>query len=139
MGEMRLTVRHLGKGSAMECTTPQGAVITLDEPDTGQHGASPVQHLLSAIGACALMDVDVFLRKKRIAFSDLRVDCDAKRRDAPDYPRVLQEVRLVFHVAGDVKPKAFEDVVKLAVDKYCSVAGTVVEGAKVSYETVITP
>ena len=137
MGEMSLTVRHLGEGSAMECTTPQGALITFDDPDTGTHGGSPVQHLLSAIGACALIDVDVFLRKKRIAFRDLSVECVAKRRDAPEYPRVLQEIKLVFHVAGDVPTKAFDDVLKLAVEKYCSVAGTVVEGAKVTYEAKI--
>lgn len=138
MGEMILTVRHTGQGDAMECTTPQGATMTFDNPDTGNHGASPMQHLLGAIGACALMDVDIILRKKRLCFSNLRVECVGARRDEP-YPRVFTGVRMVFHVEGDVKPDVFADVVRLSVDKYCSVAGTISSGAPVAYESVVAP
>lgn len=136
MGEMRLTVAHTGPGSGMECTTPQGVTMTFDDPDTGRHGASPVQHLLAAIGACALVDVDIFLRKKRLAFTNLRVECVAQRREEP-YPRVFTSVKLVFHVEGAVPQKAFDDVVRLAVEKYCTVAGTVAAGAPVSFEAVV--
>lgn len=138
MTEMRLTVRHTGKGSAMECTTPQGVTMTFDDPDTGTHGASPMQHLLAAIGACALVDVDLILRKKRIAFRNLTVECVGPRRQDP-YPRVFTGVRLLFRVEGDVPPQVFNDVVKLSVDKYCSVGGTVREGAPVAYEAVVAP
>lgn len=133
---MRLTVVHTGKGSAMECTTPKGVTMTFDDPDTGTHGASPMQHLLAAIGACALIDVDVFLRKKRKTFSNLRVECVGARRDEP-FPRVFTDVRLVFTVEGDVSPDVFDSVVRLAVDKYCSVGGTVTEGAPVRWEATV--
>lgn len=134
---MRLTVKHTGPGSGMECTTPQGATITFDDPDTGTFGASPVQHLLSALGACALVDVAIFLKKKRLTFTNLRVECVAQRRDEP-YPRVFQSVKLVFRVEGAVPKKAFDDVVRLAVEKYCTVAGTVKEGASVEWEAVVS-
>lgn len=136
MGDMRLTVQHLGKGSAMECRTPQGATITFDDPDEGTHGGSPMQHLLSAIGACALMDVDTILRKKRLTFSNLRVECVGGRREDP-FPRVFTGVKLTFRVEGDVPPNVFLDVVKLASTKYCSVAGTVREGAGVDVEAIV--
>lgn len=136
MGDMRLTVRHLGKGSAMECTTPQGATITFDDPDEGTHGGSPMQHFLSALGACALVDVGTILRKKRIAFSDLHVECLGARREDP-FPRVFTSVKLIFRVKGDVTPQVFSDVVKLASTKYCSVAGTVREGARVEVESIV--
>lgn len=132
MSEMRLTVAHTGKGMAMECRTPQGATIGFDDSDEPTTG-SPVQHLLASIGACALMDVDIILRKKRVAFSGLRVECVAQRRDEP-YPRIFTGVALVFHVEGDVPQKVFDDVVKLSVDKYCTVAGTLAVGAPVRYE-----
>ncbi|MGQ0534573.1 MAG: OsmC family protein [Methanobacteriota archaeon] len=136
MSEMELTVRHLGKGSAMECTTPQGAAITFDDPDTGAYGGSPVQHLLSAIGACALVDVGIILRKKRLAFSDLKVVCAGTRRDEPS-PRVFLDVRLRFEVSGEIPQKVFDDVVKLSVEKYCTVAGTVQKGAPVAFESFV--
>lgn len=136
MAEMRLTVRHTGKGNAMECTTPQGVTMTFDDPDAGAHGASPMQHLLAALGACALMDVEVILRKKRLAFSDLRVECVGQRPDGV-HPRPFEDVRLVFRVAGDVPAKAFEDAVRLSVEKYCSVGATVEKGAPVRFEAVV--
>lgn len=135
MADMTLTVTHTGRGHAMECVTPQGARIGFDETAAGTTG-SPVQHLLASIGACALYDVDVILRKKRIEFTDLRVECVATRPDdAPVKP--LLDVRLKFLVKGDVPAKAFDDAVRLAVDKYCSVGATVRQGAPIAYETLI--
>ena len=133
---MRLTVTHTGTRDAMECTTPQGATMTFDNPDSGTHGGSPMQHLLAAVGACALMDVNVILRKKRLSFSNLRVECVGTRRDEP-YPRLFTGLTLVFHVDGDVPAKAFEDAVRLSVETYCSVGGTIQEGAPIAYEARI--
>lgn len=138
MSEMRLTVRHTGKGSGMECTTPQGVTMTFDDPDTGNHGASPMQHLLAAIGACALVDADIILRKKRLSFSNLRVECVGARRDEP-FPRLFTGIKLAFHVDGDVPAKVFEDTVRLSVEKYCSVGGTVSTGAPIAFETHVAP
>lgn len=133
MAEMRLTVGHTGKGSDMECRTPQGAVLRFSDPDESTFGASPMQSLLASIGACALMDVDVILRKKRLAFSNLRVECVGARPDE-GHPKPFLDVRLLFRVEGDVPAKAFEDAVRLSVEKYCSVGATVMRGAPVAFE-----
>ena len=133
---MRLTVTHTGKGSAMDCVPPSGARLTFDDPDTGNHGASPVEHLLASIGACALVDVGMILAKQRLAFEDLRVECIGERRDEP-FPRVFVDVKLVFRVAGDVPSDKFEKAVKLSLEKYCSVAGTLRESAPVAFEAIV--
>lgn len=132
MAQMRLMVTHTGKGHAMECRTPQGALIGFDDTDAGTTG-SPVQHLVAALGACALYDVDVILRKKRLAFTDLRVECIADRPDEGT-PKPLLSTKLVFHVNGDVPVKAFDDAVRLAVERYCSVGETIRKGAPISFE-----
>ena len=137
MAEMRLTVAHTGKANALECVTPQGARIGFDDTDAGTTG-SPVQHLLASLGACALMDVDIILRKKRLEFSDLRVECVAQRPDEGT-PKPLLDVNLIFHVKGNVPTKAFDDAVRLSVDKYCSVGETVRKGAPVRFEARIEP
>lgn len=136
MAQMHLTVTHSGKGGAMECVTPQGARIGFDDTDAGTTG-SPVQHLLASIGACALYDVDVILRKKRLAFSELRVECVAQRPDEGS-PKPLQHVRLLFHVKGDVPQKAFDDAVRLSVERYCSVGETIRKGAPLEYEARVS-
>ena len=130
---MRLTVTHAGKGSDMECRTPQGALMRFSDPDASTFGASPMQALLASIGACALMDVDVILRKKRLAFSDLRVECVGARADE-GHPKPFLDVKLLFRVEGDVPPKAFDDAVRLSVEKYCSVGATVTKGAPLAFE-----
>src|SRR5207245_793119 len=104
MAEMRLTVRHTLDGDAMECATPQGGTIRFDGSEGPTQTGSPVQHLLAAIGACALLDVHTILQKKRLAYSDLRVECVAQRPDEGT-PKPLLDVKLVFHVKGDVPQK----------------------------------
>lgn len=133
MAEMRLTVTHTGKGNAMDCVTPQGAKMTFDNPDEGTYGASPMQHLLASLGACSLMDVEIILRKKRLSFHNLRVECVGKRPDEGT-PKPFQDLKLVFHVEGDVPAKAFDDAVRLSVEKYCSVGTTLERGAPIAFE-----
>lgn len=134
MAEMRLTVRHEGRGSDMTCETPQGATITFADPDESAFGASPMQHLLASLGACALMDVGVILRKKRLDFRDLRVECVGARPEEGVHPRPFLGFRLVFRVEGGVPQKAFDDAVRLSVEKYCSVGATLAKGAPVAFE-----
>ena len=133
---MRLIVAHTGKGSDMECRTPQGAVLRFSDPDESTFGASPMQALLASIGACALMDVDVILRKKRLAYANLRVECVGARPDE-GHPKPFLDVKLVFRVDGDVPAKAFEDAVRLSVEKYCSVGATVTKGAPLAFEAQV--
>ena len=135
MAEMRLTVSHTGKGDALACVTPKGAHIGFDATDAGTTG-SPVEHLLASIGACALMDVDIILKKKRLEFANLRVECVAQRPDEGT-PKPLNSVKLVFRVDGNVPQKAFDDAVRLSVDRYCSVGETVRKGAPIAYEAVL--
>ncbi|HVL88549.1 MAG TPA: OsmC family protein [Candidatus Thermoplasmatota archaeon] len=135
---MELVVRNLDpERDAMECVAPSGAVMTFDNPPEGRHGASPLEHLLASLGACALVDVGIVLRKKRLSFRNLRVTCTGERREKP-YPRSFTSLKLRFEVEGDVPSAAFEEAVRLSVDKYCSVAGTIREAAPVAWEAAVT-
>lgn len=131
--QTRLTVTHTGRGHAMECATPEGVTMTFDSAEKDPHGATPMQHLLAAIGACSLLDVEVILRKKRLEFSNLRVECVGERPDEGN-PKPFRDVRLVFRVDGDVPQKALEDAARLAVEKYCSVGDTIRHGAPIAFE-----
>lgn len=136
---MRLIVQHTLKGNAMECITPAGAKIRFDSGDgSPEGGATPVQHLLASLGACALMDVEVILRKKRLAFSNLRVECVGAREKIGEANPIVG-VKLVFHVEGDVPPKAFADAVRLSVEKYCSVEATLSKATPVQFEALVAP
>lgn len=126
MSELRLVVRHTGEGHAVACESPAGGTITFDG-EGGAFGATPMQHLLSALAACTLMDVAVILRKKRLAFSNLRAEAFGTRPDE-GHPKPFTGVRLVFRVDGGVPVKAFEDAVRLSYEKYCNVGATLRAG-----------
>jgi putative redox protein len=135
MAEMRLTVSHTGKGNQVEGKTPAGASLTFDG-DGGDFGATPMQHLLAAVGACSLMDVDIILKKKRLTYANLRCECVGQRVDQGE-PKPFTGVKLLFRVDGDVPAKAFEDAVRLSVEKYCSVGATIQAKAPVTWEAKV--
>lgn len=136
--DLRLTLTHTGKGFAIGGRTAKDVDLTFDNPPEGTYGASPMEHLLGAFAACALMDVDLILRKKRLAFSNLRCECVGARPDAGDV-KPFTDIRLVFRVDGEVPKKAFDDAVRLSVDKYCSVGATLKVPPTVSYEARVGP
>ena len=132
MAEMRLTVKHTGEEHHLTCENDAGGKMAFDGGD-GAWAPTPMQHLLAATGACALMDVDIILRKKRIAFSDLRVECVGQREKRGEV-NPFTDIKLVFRVKGDVPEKAFTDAVRLSVEKYCSVGATLEKSVPVAWE-----
>ncbi|MHB8605864.1 MAG: OsmC family protein [Thermoplasmatota archaeon] len=132
MSELRLVVRHTGDGNVVECRAPSGARLAFDGEE-GLAGATPMEHLLASLGACALMDVAVILRKKRFAFTDLHVECAGLRVDE-GHPRPFESLSLEFHVAGDVPARVLEDAAKLTLAKYCNVAATLARSPPIRIE-----
>lgn len=132
MAEMRLTVKHTGEEHHLVAENEAGGKMQFDGGD-GAWAPTPMQHLLASMGACALMDVDVILRKKRLTFSNLRVECVGQREKRGEV-NPFTDVKLVFRVDGDVPEKAFDDAVKLSVEKYCSVGATLEKALPIAHE-----
>lgn len=137
MSRLRLDIRHTGEGHRITTRAPTGGELTFDG-EGGTFGATPMEHLLASLGACTLMDVAIILRKKRIAFEDLRVEAIGARADE-GHPTPFTEIRLVFHVDGDVPAKAFDDAVRLSFETYCNVGATLRAGLVPTFETQIHP
>lgn len=135
MAEMRLTVTHTGEGHHLEARNDAGGTMRFDGGD-GAWAPTPMQHLLASIGACALMDVDVILRKKRLTFQNLRVECVGQREKRGEV-NPFTDVKLLFRVDGEVPDKAFADAVKLSVEKYCSVGATLEKALPVAHEAKV--
>lgn len=87
---------------------------------SGRTGPSPVDALLSALGACASVDVVEILVKRRTPVESLTVRVAAER--AESIPRRLTRATLHFAITGDdVERVHAERAIELAVTKYCSV------------------
>lgn len=126
MSETRIAIRHTGDGHKIIADALTAGELTFDG-EGGAFGGTPMQHLLAALGACTLMDVAIILRKKRVAFSNLRVEAVGARPDE-GHPKPFTSIQLEFQVDGDVSEKAFDDAVRLSFEKYCNVGATLRAG-----------
>ena len=85
-----------------------------------QAGASPVELLLEAVGACSGVDVVMILQKMHEPLTRLEVSLDGDRH-SPE-PRYLTAVRVRFDAWGDgLKPEKVARAINLSFAKYCSV------------------
>lgn len=88
----------------------------------GDHvdGASPVELLLEALGACSAVDVVVIMEKVKTPVQRLEVVLDGDRRSSE--PRYFESVRIKFDAWGEgISPEKLARAINLSIGKYCSV------------------
>jgi len=96
-----------------------GRIETVIDGDH-QDGASPVELLLEALGACTAVDVVVIMEKVRTPLSRLEVVLDGDRRSRE--PRYFESVRIKFDAWGDgINTDKLARAINLSIGKYCSV------------------
>jgi len=98
---------------------PAGVTPVRIDGDT-KEAPSPTQTLLSALAACATVDVVLILTKQRTPPVALSVDATAERVDGT--PRRFAKVHLHYRIAGDgiTREQALR-AIELGVTRYCSV------------------
>ncbi|MGH9802956.1 MAG: OsmC family protein, partial [Blastocatellia bacterium] len=85
-----------------------------------QAGASPVEILMEALGACSAIDVVVIMEKVKTPLRKLEVVVDGDRRVTE--PRYVENVSVAFDAWGDgVNPDKLARAINLSIGKYCSV------------------
>jgi putative redox protein len=87
---------------------------------SGIAGQSPVDALLSAVAACASVDVVDILAKRRTPVGTLDVEVTGDRVDT--IPRRIKHITLAFRITGEgIERAQAERAIDLAITKYCSV------------------
>ncbi len=107
-----------------EATNESGNTLPIDmyEPEN-KKSFSPMQLVLTAVGACAAVDMVQILKKKRKTVNDLQIEAEGIRRE--EYPKRFTTINLRFTLfSPDTSVADFEKVVKLGVEKYCSVSAS---------------
>jgi putative redox protein len=91
-------------------------------------GGSPVETVLSALGACTAMDVVSILAKKRQAVTGYWIEVVGTQRD--EYPQVYTDVFVTHEVEGhDLTEAAVRRAIELSATKYCPVSAMISAGA----------
>ena len=114
-----LTVKLNWNGGLRFTGVNAGGIETATDGDT-QSGASPVELLLEALGACVSVDVVLILVKMRTPASKFEVTLEADRHQTQ--PRYLTSARMSFDVWGEgIAPDKLTRAINLSISKYCSV------------------
>ena len=121
-------LEHRG-GMRFHAEPSSGHPLDFDDRQSNQ-GGSPVETVLSALGACSAMDVISIASKKRQAISRYRVVVTGSQRD--EYPQVCTSIDVVHEVTGEgLSEAAIRRSVELSATKYCPVSAMIAAGATV--------
>ena len=109
---------------------PNGPSILIDGDNA--EGPGPMLTLLLAAAACTGSDVVVVLKKMRVAFSALRIEVSAVRRETE--PRRYISLHFDYRIAGaGVDPAKIRRAIDLSLEKYCSVIHSLASDIAITY------
>jgi len=95
---------------------------------------SPMELLLSALAGCSAVDAVSMMKKKRRTIIDFKVEAEGVRDEG--IPAYYKTIHLKFILASpDATQEEFQKVIRLAVDKYCSVASSL--KSEISYSSMV--
>ena len=123
-------------------TDENGHSIKMDSsPESGgeNFGVRPMQTLLMGLAGCSAIDVISILKKQRQDVVDYKMTVNGEREKGKE-PSLWQSVNVEFHLYGDIDADKASRAVDLSVNKYCSVAATLMgAGAEIKTQTFIHP
>jgi putative redox protein len=125
-----------------EAKDEYGHLIKMDSnPQSGglDFGVRPMQMLLMALGGCSAIDVIGILKKQRQEVRDYKMVINGDRGPNVE-PSLWKEINIEFHLYGNIDPEKAQKAADLSVNKYCSVAATLVAaGAEIKYKVFVHP
>ncbi len=125
-----------------EAKDANGHIVHLDTSDEtgGQNfGVRPMQMLLMGLGGCSAIDIVMILKKQRQTVKDFAMKITGEREPGKE-PSLWQTVKIVFTLTGNIEKEKAERACELSMNKYCSVASTLMKsGTALTWEVVVTP
>jgi putative redox protein len=125
-----------------EATDQNGHSIKMDSsPESGgqNFGVRPMQTLLMGLAGCSAIDVISILKKQRQDVVDYKMTVSGEREVGKE-PSLWKSVVIKFHLYGDIDVDKASRAVDLSVNKYCSVAATLMAaGAEIKSQVFVHP
>jgi putative redox protein len=123
-------------------TDQNGHSIQMDSsPESGgeNFGVRPMQTLLMGLGGCSAIDVISILKKQRQEVVDYKMTISGER-EADALPSLWKSINVEFHLYGNIDEDKAARAVDLSVNKYCSVAATLMgSGATIKLQVFVHP
>lgn len=112
-----------------------GHEVTIDmrAPDLKQ-AQSPVELLLSSLGACGAVDITLMLKKRRKTILQFITETEGDRRS--EVPKSFTKLHCHYAITSpDVTEEELHKIAQLSLEKYCSVADSL--KAKVTFSVEV--
>ena len=123
-----------------EAKDEQGHVVRMDSsPESGgwDFGVRPMQMLLMGLAGCSAIDVITILKKQRQDVKDYKMVVNGDREPGVE-PSLWREVSIEFHLFGKIDEDKAVKAAELSINKYCSVAATLVKaGAQIKWKVFV--
>lgn len=100
-------------------TTEEGHTVEMD--GAKEQAASPMQLLVTAMGACSGIDIVDILEKGRQTVASFAADVEATREKKGTYSEYTV-LHAHYMLTGDLDPAKVVRAVRLSLEKYCSVS-----------------
>ena len=108
--------------------------IDMRKPDL-KKSQSPVELLLSAVGACGAVDITIMLKKRKKSIIEFITETEGVRREK--HPKSFTKVHCHYKVTSpDITEEELHKIAKLSLEKYCSVADSLKAEVTLSVEVV---
>ena len=121
-------IRHEG-GMLFHADPSSGHALSFDDRSSNQ-GGSPIETILSALGACTAMDVVSIAAKKRQAIQRYEIHLRGSQRD--EYPQIFTDIEVIHEITGrNLSEAALRRSIELSATKYCPVNAMISAGATV--------
>ncbi len=119
--------------------TGSGHEVTMDAtPKGGGEDTAPRPAELPFVGlsGCTGMDVISILRKMRQDVTSFEVEVEGLER-REEYPKHWTEIRVIFHVEGEVDGEKLARAIDLSRTRYCGVSALMKETVRIHYSYVL--
>ena len=117
-----------------------GHVVKMDsstESGGQNYGVRPMQMLLMGLAGCSAIDVIAILKKQRQDIKDYKMVVNGERQAGIE-PSLWKTITIEFNLMGDIDEDKAAKAVELSMNKYCSVAATLVNaGANIAWKVNI--
>jgi putative redox protein len=127
---VKVELERVNDAFGFEAKDANGHVVKIDtSPETGgkDFGVRPMQLLLMGLGGCSGIDILSILKKQRQEVTGFRMSLEGEREPGVD-PSLWTDIKIVFHLEGNIDIEKAEKACALSMNKYCSVAETLRRG-----------
>jgi putative redox protein len=137
---IEINLRRVNGDFGFEASDANGHTVKMDSSDESggeNFGVRPMQMLLMGLGGCSAIDVVMILKKQRQTIDDFSIKITGER-EAGKEPSLWANAKIIFILKGDIDKEKAARACQLSMDKYCSVAATLIKsGTDLTWEVQV--